>query len=156
PLPGPPSPPPNPPWDRDHRSPTPRPHSWPPDIDLDTLAQASILPKLWESMEFVSLIRNASFLDLITKLTPDIIERMRNAPQGLMDLNNPGLCHSISCYLSNKHASQITYDSIIRSTLSNFLQAEVVEDCLSFKATESFIRKYMEIEYILHDMCQDS
>ncbi|KIK81447.1 hypothetical protein PAXRUDRAFT_115945, partial [Paxillus rubicundulus Ve08.2h10] len=157
-LPRPPSPPPDPPQDRDRRSPTPRPRSRspeqqenaaiiynrrrPPKIDLDALAQATILPKLRESMEFVSLIRNASFLDLITKLTPDIIERMRNAPQGLMDLNNPGLHHSISCYLSNEHASQITYDGVIRSTLSNFPQAEGVEDCLSFKATESFIKKY--------------
>ncbi|KIK75820.1 hypothetical protein PAXRUDRAFT_171593, partial [Paxillus rubicundulus Ve08.2h10] len=170
--PGPPSPPPNPPQDRDHGSPTPRPHSQsperqeitaiiynhrrPPEIDLDTLAQATILPKLQESMEFISLIRNASFLDLIMKHTPDIIKQMRNAPQGLMDLNNPGLCHSISCYLSNEHASQIIYDSIIRSTLSNFPQAEGVEDCLSFKATESFIKKYTGIKYVLHNMCPDS
>ncbi|KIK80265.1 hypothetical protein PAXRUDRAFT_766398, partial [Paxillus rubicundulus Ve08.2h10] len=89
-LPGPPSPPPNPPQDRDRRSPPPRPHSWspeqrensaiiyncrrPPEIDLDALTQATILPKLQESMEFVLFIRNSSFLDPITKPTPDIIE----------------------------------------------------------------------------------
>ncbi|KAF9219886.1 hypothetical protein BS17DRAFT_769761 [Gyrodon lividus] len=38
----------------------------------------------------------------------------------------------------------------------NFPQAESIKDYLSFKAMESLIKKYTGVEYILHNMCEDS
>ncbi|KAF9225440.1 hypothetical protein BS17DRAFT_683867, partial [Gyrodon lividus] len=64
--------------------------------------------------------------------------------------------HSVVCYLLLEHALQKAYDGIMHSTCTNFPAAEGIDECLLFKAVESFIAKYTGVNYVLHDMCPDS
>ena len=107
-------------------------------------------------MDFVLVLKNASLHDHIAKLGPGVLERLRNPPQAPINIDSPGIRHSISCYLSLEHASQKSYDGVMRSTCINFPGAEGVGECLSFKAMEAFVARYTGIEYVLHNMCLDS
>ena len=85
-------------------------------------------------MDFVSLIKNACLEDLITKMTPAMLVKLRNPVRMLLIIENMGIRHSIQSYLSLKHAAQQAYNGIIASTWSNFPEAHNIDGCLSFKA----------------------
>ncbi|KAF9220025.1 hypothetical protein BS17DRAFT_788099 [Gyrodon lividus] len=79
-------------------------------------------------MDFTFVIKNVTFNDPIAKMTPESIQRLRNPPQGPVDIDSPGIRHRISCYLLLEHASQKAYDGVIKLTCRNFPQAEGVQD----------------------------
>jgi hypothetical protein len=105
-------------------------------------------------MEFILLLKNASLDDPISKLSDDALDRLRNPPRGPIDIDQPGIRHSISMYLALEHASQDAYNRIQRSTIRNFAQGN--EDILSFYSVEKLISKYTGVESIDHDMCPNT
>ncbi|KAG1847252.1 hypothetical protein C8R48DRAFT_547524, partial [Suillus tomentosus] len=111
-------------------------------------------PNVDDAMEFILLLKNASLDDPISKLLYDALDRLRNPPQGPIDIDRPGIRHSISMYLALEHASQDAYNRIQRSTMRNFAQGN--EDILSFYAVEKLISKYTGVESIDHDMCPNT
>ncbi|KAG2062347.1 hypothetical protein BDR06DRAFT_978729 [Suillus hirtellus] len=107
-------------------------------------------------MEFVHLLRNASLEDLIAKLGEDVLARLHNLHQEPGDIESPGVCQSISMYLTLEHSSQHAYDWICRAITHNFAGTEGADEVLSFKAVEKFIVKYTGVESVEHDMCPES
>ncbi|KAG2062574.1 hypothetical protein BDR04DRAFT_986151, partial [Suillus decipiens] len=105
-------------------------------------------------MEFILLLKNASLDDPISKLSDDALDRLRNPLQGPINIDRPGIRHSISMYLALEYASQDAYNRIQRSTMRNFAQKN--EDILSFYAVEKLISKYTGVESIDHDMCPNT
>ena len=128
----------------------------PPVIDLEALSHLAVLPKLRETLEFVNHVRNASLEDPIAKFTPAMLERLRNPPEAPIQLNDPGIRHSISTYLALENASQAAYERVIKSTKQNFPDAPGANNCIKFQAVEKLIASYTGIEPIEHDMCIDS
>ncbi|KIJ57914.1 hypothetical protein HYDPIDRAFT_184253 [Hydnomerulius pinastri MD-312] len=128
----------------------------PPPFDLHELSQMIVLPKLQEAMDFVWVVRNATLDDPIAKLSADALQRLRNPPRAPIDIDSPGIRHSISTYLSLEHASVQAYEGVMRSTQTNFSRAEGVDDCLSYTKVEKLIAAYTGVESIHHDMCPDS
>ena len=114
---------------------------------------SAVLPKIRGPLEFVNHVRNASLEDPIAKATPAILERLWNPPEAPIQLNDPGIQHSISTYLALEHASQGAYERFINSTKQNFPSAPGVNSCLKFQAVENLIVSYTGIEPIEHDMC---
>jgi hypothetical protein len=74
------------------------------------------LPKLREMMDYLFLIKNASFDDPIAKMMQETLRRIRNPPQGPIVIENAGARHSIAAYLALEHSSQSSYKRIIDST----------------------------------------
>ena len=85
-----------------------------------------------------------------------MLERIRNPPERLIELDNPGIRHSIETYLALEHSSQKAYERVIKSAKSNFPQAPGIENCLSFHAVENLIAAYTGVEPLEHDMCVNS
>jgi hypothetical protein len=127
-----------------------------PDIDLDTLAQSAILPKIQEAMSFVLGLKNASLDDPVAKMSDEALDRLRNPPQTPLRIESPGIRHSISTYLALEHASQDAYHRIYRSTLRNFPGAAALDDIQSFRNVEKIIATYTGVESLEHDMCPNS
>ncbi|KAJ8579853.1 hypothetical protein M405DRAFT_718263, partial [Rhizopogon salebrosus TDB-379] len=126
------------------------------DIDLDTLAQSAILPKIQEAMSFVLGLKNASVDDPVAKMSDEALDRLRNPPQTPLRIESPGIRHSISTYLALEHASQDAYHQIYRSTLRNFPGAAALDDIQSFRNVEKIIATYTGVESLEHDMCPNS
>ncbi|KAG2028960.1 hypothetical protein BDR03DRAFT_882217 [Suillus americanus] len=127
-----------------------------PDIDLEALAQSAVLPKIKEAMEFVLSLRRASLMDLLAQIYTDVLVRLHDPPRAPIDIDHPGIWHSISMYLALEHASQDAYNRIHRSTLRNFTGAEGADKILSFHAVEKLISQYTGVEVIEHNMCSQS
>lgn len=125
-------------------------------IDIDELTHAAVLPKLVQNMQFVSLLKNASLGDPIAQMLSAMLTRIRNLSEGLIELDNPGVQHSIQTYLALEHASQKAYECVIKSTKLNFAGAPGVMNCLSFNGVEHLIAAYTGVEPLEHDMCVNS
>lgn len=112
-----------------------------------------MIPKLQNVMSFIHLVCNASLKDPIAKMTILMLARLCNPHEAPIQINSPGVHHSISTYLALEHASQNAYDSVIKSTQTNFAGVDGVDDCLRFGVVEVAIAAYTGIEPIKHDMC---
>ncbi|KAF8558285.1 hypothetical protein OG21DRAFT_1494075 [Imleria badia] len=110
-----------------------------PFIDLEALSRSAVLLKIQETLEFVNHVRNASFEDPIAKATPTMLARLRNPPEAPIQLNDPGIRHSISTYLALEHVFQAAYERVIKSTKQNFPGAPGAKSCLKFQAIENLI-----------------
>lgn len=88
----------------------------PPNVDLEELSRVTVLPKLQQTMAFITAIRNASFEDPMAKMMNAMLTRLRNPPEAPIEINSSGVRHSISVYLALEHASQNAYEGVIRST----------------------------------------
>ncbi|KIK93745.1 hypothetical protein PAXRUDRAFT_12456 [Paxillus rubicundulus Ve08.2h10] len=128
----------------------------PPPLDLQALSDLIILPKLREAMDFVWVVRNATLDDPIAKLSADTLQQLRNPPRAPIQIDSPGIQHSISTYLSLEHASIRAYEGVMRLTKTNFVNTEGVNDCLLFSEVEKLITAYTGVESIQHDMCPNS
>ncbi|KIK81204.1 hypothetical protein PAXRUDRAFT_156654 [Paxillus rubicundulus Ve08.2h10] len=150
-----PNPPPNPPQIRQHILYNQR---QPPPFDLEALVQAMVLPKLRKIMDYVLLVKNAALEDPIAQMDDDMLGRIWNPPQGPLQIDSPGIHHSIAAYLALEHASQEAYKCVIHSTRRQSYPAPdgVDDELLSFKAVEKLIALYTGIDPIWHDMCPDS
>ncbi|KAG2082732.1 uncharacterized protein F5147DRAFT_748992 [Suillus discolor] len=107
-------------------------HRRKPNVDVEHLAQSAVFPKIKDAMEFILLLKNASLDDPISKLLDDALDRLRNPPQGPVNIDQPGIHHSILVYLALEHG------------------------ILSFYAVEKLILKYAGVESINHDMCPNT
>ena len=125
-------------------------------VNIDELSGITTLPKLQQAMAFITTVRNASFQDPIAKTTDTMLTRLRDPPQAPIQIDSPGVRHSISVYLALEHASRNAYERVIKSTRENFLGAPGVETCLRFGAVEDLLAAYTGIEPIEHDMCPNS
>jgi hypothetical protein len=109
--------------------------------------------QLQETMAFIHIIWTASLEDPIAKMMPTMLTRLCNPPTTPLQIQSPGIHHSISTYLALKHLSQNAYERVIKSTCTNFLDAPGVAQCLRFAMVEDLIAGYTSIEPIEHDMC---
>ncbi|KAJ8589580.1 hypothetical protein M405DRAFT_899515, partial [Rhizopogon salebrosus TDB-379] len=125
-------------------------------INIEALAQMAVLPKIQETMEFILALKNATLEDPVARMSDEALERLRNPPQVTLEINNPGIRHSISTYLALEHASQDAYNRMRRSTMRNFAGAAAVDDVQSFYNVEKLISTYTGVESIEHDMCSKS
>jgi hypothetical protein len=116
----------------------------------------AVLPKIQETMEFILALKNATLEDPVAGMSDEALERLRNPPQVTLEINNPGIRHSISTYLALEHASQDAYNRMRRSTMRNFAGAAAVDDVQSFYNVEKLISTYTGVESIEHDMCSKS
>ncbi|KIM50461.1 hypothetical protein SCLCIDRAFT_145454, partial [Scleroderma citrinum Foug A] len=91
-----------------------------PQINIQHLRECIIIPKLKETMDFVSALSTATLADPVAKLGPQALERLRDPPRRPLLIDNAGHRHSISIYLTTEHSSQDTYEKICRSTARNF------------------------------------
>ncbi|KIO08145.1 hypothetical protein M404DRAFT_133917, partial [Pisolithus tinctorius Marx 270] len=91
-----------------------------PQINIQRLCEDIILPKLTETMEFVSALSVATLEDPVAKLSTHALECLRNPPCQPLRIDNPGHRHSISVYLATEHSSKDAYEKICRSTARNF------------------------------------
>jgi len=107
-------------------------------------------------MDFVFLIKNACLEDLIAKMNPTMLVKLRNPVRMLLIIENKSIRHSIQSYLSLKHASQRAYNGIIASTQFNFPEAHNINGCLSFRAVKSFLAANTGIDHVLYNMCPNS
>jgi hypothetical protein len=98
-------------------------HRQPLNINIEALAQLAVLPKIQETFEFILALKNASLEDPVAKMNDEVLERLWNPPKVPLEINNPGICHSISMYLALEHASQDVYNRVHRSMLgsSNYI-----------------------------------
>ncbi|KAF8444064.1 hypothetical protein L210DRAFT_3338469, partial [Boletus edulis BED1] len=128
----------------------------PPIVDLDALSQDTVIARLRHTMEFVNVLRNASLDDPIAKMSGPMLARIRDPPTARIQIENPGIKHSISTYLALEHASQASYRRVIQSMKANFPGVEGVESLLSFHGVENLIASYTGVEAIEHDMCPGS
>ncbi|KIK76909.1 hypothetical protein PAXRUDRAFT_17865 [Paxillus rubicundulus Ve08.2h10] len=152
-----PSPPPNPPPNPPIRQRILYNQRRPPPFDLEALVQATVLSKLREAMDYVLLVKNAVLEDLIAQLDNNMLGRIRNPPQGPLQIDSPGIHHSITTYLALEHASQEAYKHVIHSTRQSYPTPDRVDnELLSFKVVEKLIASYTGIDPIWHDMCPDS
>lgn len=87
-------------------------------------------------MGFVLSLRRASLTDLLAQICEDALVRLRDPPRAPIDIDHPGIRHSISMYLALEHASQDAYNRIRRSTLRNLTGAEGANEILSFHTVE--------------------
>jgi hypothetical protein len=85
-----------------------------------------------------------------------MLERLRNPPEAPIQLNDPGIRHSISTYLALENASPAANERVIKSTKQNFPDAPGANNCLKFQAVENLITSYTGIEPIEHNMCINS
>ncbi|KAG1905036.1 uncharacterized protein F5891DRAFT_922501, partial [Suillus fuscotomentosus] len=108
------------------------------------------LQKMKDSMEFVLALKNASLDDPLAKLSDDVLDRLRNPPQGPIIIDSPGVRQSISMYLALEHGSQEA------ATMRNFEGANGTEEILSFYNVEKLIHQHTGVESIDHDMCPES
>ncbi|KAG2749072.1 hypothetical protein P692DRAFT_20780095, partial [Suillus brevipes Sb2] len=127
-----------------------------PIIDLEALAQSATMLKMQETMAFVLALKNASLEDEVVRMSDEAVARLRNPPRVLLEINNPGIRHSISMYLALEHASQEAYNRMRRSTMRNFAGAPSVDNVQSFYNVERLISTYTGVESIEHDMCSNS
>lgn len=125
-------------------------------IDINHVSELTVLPKLQQTWDFIKIVRDASFRDPIAKMTDAMLDRLHNPPQQPIQIDNPGVKHSLTVYLELEHASQCAYDGVIKSTQRSFLQAKGVKECLKFGTVENLLAAYMGIEPIHHDMCPNS
>ena len=107
-------------------------------------------------MSFINIVRNASLEDPLAKMSPTMLNRLRNPPTSTLQIISPGVKHSITTYLALEHASRDAYEKVIRSTRRNFSTADGVETCLRFGAVEDLIASHTGIEPVEHDMCPNS
>ncbi|KAJ8580047.1 hypothetical protein M405DRAFT_855068 [Rhizopogon salebrosus TDB-379] len=127
-----------------------------PQFDVEALARSAVLPMITETMEFVLALKQASLEDPCAKMSDDALERLRNPPRGPINIDSPGIRHSISMYLALEHASRDAYNRICRSMKQNFAGTDGVEDILSFHAAEKLVAAHTGVEPITHDMCLQS
>lgn len=81
------------------------------------------------------------------------IQRLRNPPTEPIHIENQGIQHLISVYLTLEHASQQAFEQVCQSTAHNLADSTMAKDILTFAATEQVITQYMGIESIEHNMC---
>ncbi|KIK17012.1 hypothetical protein PISMIDRAFT_112278, partial [Pisolithus microcarpus 441] len=127
-----------------------------PQINIQDLSEHVVLPKLRETMQFVSALASATLEDPVTKLSQLALERLRNPPCQPLRIDNAGHRHSISTYLATEHSSKDAYEKICWSTARNFPGAEGVNDILSFHNVENLIASLTGVEKVQHDMCPNS
>ncbi|KAI6007028.1 hypothetical protein EDD15DRAFT_2394684 [Pisolithus albus] len=127
-----------------------------PQINIQDLSRHVVLPKLQETMVFVSALSSATLEDAVTKLSPPALERLRNPPRQPLRIDNPGHRHSISTYLATEHSSKDAYNKVCQSTAQNFPGAPGIEDILSYHNVENLIASLTGVEKIQHDMCPNS
>lgn len=82
-------------------------------------------------------LKNALLEDEVARMSDEVLERLSNPPSIPLELNNPGIRHSISIYLACEGAPS-------------------VNDVLSFHNVEKLISTYTGIESMLHNMCSKS
>ena len=127
-----------------------------PQINIPHLCELVIIPKLKETMDFVSALSTATLTDPVAKFGPKAWEHLCNPPCQPLQINNAGHHHSILIYLATEHSSKDAYEKICWSTARNFSGAPGIEDLLSFHKVESLITELTGIEKIQHDMCFNS
>ncbi|KIK11164.1 hypothetical protein PISMIDRAFT_43836, partial [Pisolithus microcarpus 441] len=91
-----------------------------PQIDIQDISSHIILPKLQDTMHFITALASATLDDPVTKLTRTALDRLRNPPRQSLQIDNPGHRHSILTYLTTEHSSRDAYQKICRSTARNF------------------------------------
>ena len=106
-------------------------HTWP-QINIPHLCELIIIPKLKETMDFVSALSTATLTDPVTKFGMQAQEHLHNPPRQPLQIDNTGHHHSISIYLTTEHSSEDAYEKICQSTAWNFSGAPGIEDLLSF------------------------
>ncbi|KAG2076100.1 hypothetical protein BDR04DRAFT_1133197 [Suillus decipiens] len=125
-------------------------------INIEALAQLAVLLKIQETFEFILALKNASLEDPVAKMNDEALERLRNPPKVPLEINNPGIRHSISMYLALEHGSQDAYNRVRRSTMRNFAGAAAVDDIPSFYHVEKLISTHTGVKSLEHDMCSQS
>lgn len=69
-------------------------------IDVEALAQMTVLPKMKETMDYIFALKSASLEDPIVKLDNAALERLCNPPREPVVIDSPSIWHSISSYFA--------------------------------------------------------
>jgi hypothetical protein len=107
-------------------------------------------------MAYILLLKNATLEDPISKMDLNMLQKIWNPPQRPLQINSPGIQHSLSTYMALELAFQEAYECVINSTQHNFPAVGGIPDLLSFKSVEKLIASHTGIEPLWHDMCPDS
>ncbi|KAI6106602.1 hypothetical protein EDD16DRAFT_1708626 [Pisolithus croceorrhizus] len=83
-----------------------------PQINIQDLSELVILPKLQETMQFITTLASTTLDDPVTKLSQMALDCLHNPPSQPLQIDNPRHHHSISMYLANEHASKDAYEKI--------------------------------------------
>lgn len=129
-------------------------HAWD-DSDtsqLRTLAEATELGDLKVTWEFVNAIRNTSLEDESTKLTPEMIARLRNPPVETLVMPDSDTLLSLELYLSLYNSSEDSYNT----AHSAILHRHPNDPVLSYQQVEKLVSNMSGVQPIEHDMCVNS
>ena len=122
------------------------------DLDLEELAQlSSTFAKHARSMALIQSIRNASLDDGIG-LTGASLERLRNPPKEVLDINNPYEKLAIEIFVALEHSSEATYDKIRTSIHAHVPGSQLP----SFYQVKQLLADATGITSIVNHMCMNS
>ncbi len=113
------------------------------------------------ALDFIELLKGATLDDDLEPLEADLLERLKNPPQGEVDLTDDEI-YSIETFLSSKTLSGETYANIIRAAKKRFQASNCQNDCnstfepLSFHSTKKLIEEVSGVSPITHHMCINS
>ncbi|KIN97645.1 hypothetical protein M404DRAFT_91800, partial [Pisolithus tinctorius Marx 270] len=127
-----------------------------PIVDLEALAESAVLSPMCQSMKFILALKNASLDDDVAKLSTDALERLRNPPDEVVTINNPGIRFAISTYLALENASQQAYNRVCEAAHVAFEGTPAADSILSFYNVEKLVATYTGVVSIEHDMCHNS
>ena len=122
------------------------------DLDLDELTHWSAhMPKHTCSMSFIQHIRNAS-LDDRTGLIGDALDRLRNPPMEVLELDGPCDKLAIEIFMALEHSSEASYDKIRSSIQACFPDSQLP----SFYQVKCLLADLTGVTSVIDHMCVNS
>jgi len=108
------------------------------------------------TMDFIVALKNASLNDPVAHLGTDALQQLRNPPNEITPIEDPGTRFSIAAYLALENTSQVAYNRVCRAARNAFNGSLGADDILSFHNVEKFIASYTGVVSIEHDMCRNT
>ena len=123
-----------------------------PAIDLEELSELASLRNLQLTMEFVQALEAASLDDEHSRLSEDVLERLRNPVTSCPDVSDPDFRLGLDLFLANINSSQDAYTA----SRSAILRRHPDDDIPSYSQMKQRIAEITGVVPIIHDMCKNS
>ena len=108
------------------------------------------------TMDFIMALKNASLDYPVANLSTDTLQQLRNPPNEITPIEDPGMRFSIAAYLALENTSQVAYNRVCRAARDAFTGSLGADNILSFHNVEKFIASYTGVVSIEHDMCRNT
>jgi hypothetical protein len=120
-------------------------------LDLDNLIESAQLTDIQITLQFIELLKTASFNDDLCKLDADTLERLKNPVTTPVELS-PDERLSLDLFVSVQNASQEVYNSAAKAIRRRHPHDEL----LSYYGAKRLIAEITGVIPVTHDMCVNS